>query len=55
MNTEKVRLPNPEATIAKQLAYLYSRRSAVEHLIQSLESYAAWIAKSGELEQRKRA
>jgi hypothetical protein len=54
MNTEKVRLQNPES-IAKQLAYLYSRRSSVEHLIQSLESYAAWLAKTGEHEERKRA
>jgi hypothetical protein len=54
MTNAKVRLLNSES-IAKQLAYLYSRRSAVENLIHSLESYAAWLAKSGELEERKRA
>jgi hypothetical protein len=54
MTNLKVRLHNSES-IAKQLAYLYSRRSVVENLIQSLESYAAWLAKSGELQEQKRA
>jgi|HubBroStandDraft_1064217.scaffolds.fasta_scaffold1623690_1 hypothetical protein len=54
MSSVNVRLPDPES-IAKRLAYLYSRRSTVEHLIQSLENYAIWLAKSGELEERKRA
>jgi len=44
MTTAKVRLPHSES-IARQLTYLYSRRLAVENLIQSLESYAVWVAK----------
>jgi hypothetical protein len=54
MTNANVGLHNSES-IDKQLAYLYARRSAVENLIDSLERYAAWLAKSGEVEERKRA
>jgi len=54
MVTKKVS-PRDPRLIQKQLEYLYSRRSAVETLIRSLENYAQWLAKTSDQKDRERA
>ena len=54
MMAKKVSHRDPRL-VQKQLEYLYSRRSAVETLIRSLENYAEGLAKASGQKDRQRA
>jgi hypothetical protein len=47
MHTEKLTANSVQKSVSEKLQELYSRRSAVESLIRSLESYVECQAKNG--------